>query len=88
MRNEPSVSRPHLCTDKQTATTVEPTKEEVTIEMDGCINSNGEVSTTKMKSDSDADNVPVSVSEEEEAQMESEDEDHQGKSALCVSARR
>ena len=54
---------------RQTATTVKPTKEEVTIEMDGCINSNGEVSTTKMKSDSDADNVPVSVSEEEEAQI-------------------
>jgi hypothetical protein len=52
---------------RQTATTVEPTKEEVTIEMDDCIVCNGEVSTTKMKSDLDADNVPVSVSEEEEA---------------------
>jgi hypothetical protein len=35
--------------------------------MDGCINSDGEVSTTKKNSDSDADNVPVSMSEEEEA---------------------
>ena len=43
--------------------------------MDDCIVSNGEVSTTKMKSDSDADNVLVSISEEEEAQMEFEDEE-------------
>ena len=49
--------------------------------MDNCIVSNGEVSTTKMKSDSVADNVPVSVSEEEEAQMESEDEEKDSKAA-------
>ncbi len=66
---------------RQTATTVEPTKEEVTIEMDDCIVSNGEVSTTKMKSNSYADNVPVSMSEEEEAQMESEDEEKDSKAA-------
>ena len=66
---------------RQTATTVKPTKEEVTIEMDDCIVSNWEVSTTKMKSDSDADNVTVSVSEEEEAQMESEDEEKDSKAA-------
>jgi hypothetical protein len=66
---------------QQTATTVEPTKEEVTIEMDDCIVSNWDVSTTKMKSDSDADNVPVSVSEEEEAQMESEEEEKDSKAA-------
>ena len=64
VHNEPSVSRPHLCTGKP----LQPSN--VTIEMDDCIVSNGEVSTTKMKSDFDADNVPVSVSEEEEAQME------------------
>ena len=52
---------------KTTTITVEPTKENVTIKMDGCINSDGEVSTTKKNSDSDADNVPVSMSEEEEA---------------------
>jgi len=68
---------------RQTATTVEPTKEEVTIEMDDCIVSNGEVSTTKMKSNSYADNVPVSMSEEEEAQMESEDEEKDSKAATA-----
>jgi len=52
-----------------------------TIKMDECIVSNGEVSTTKMKSDSDADNVPVSVSEEEEAQMESEYEEKDSKAS-------
>jgi hypothetical protein len=66
-------------TYRQTATTVKPTKEEVTIEMDDCIVSNGDVSTTKMKSDLNADNVPVSVSEEEEAQMELEDEEKDSK---------
>ena len=45
--------------------------------MDDCIDSDGEVSTTKKKSDSNADNVPVSVSEEEEAQMEMESEDEE-----------
>ena len=63
--------------------------------MDDCIVSNGEVSTTKMKSDLNSDNVPVSVSEEEEAQMESEDEEKDSKAATaptiegkvpCVSA--
>ena len=52
-----------------------------TIKMDECIISNGEVSTTKMKSNSDADNVPVSLSEEEEVQMESEDEEKDSKPA-------
>jgi len=47
--------------------------------MDDCIVSNGDVSTTKMKSDLNADNVPVSVSEEEEAQMELEDEEKDSK---------
>ena len=47
------------------------------IKMDECIVSNGEVSTTKMKSNSDtADIVPVSVSEEEDAhQDDKEDND-------------
>ena len=49
--------------------------------MDNCIVSNGEVSTTKMKSDLNADNVPVSVSEQEEAQMELEDEEKDSKAA-------
>ena len=66
---------------RRTPPTVKPTKEEVTIEMDGCIDSDRVVSSTKMKSDSDADNVPVSVSEEEEAQMESEDEEKDSKAA-------
>jgi len=45
------------------------------IKMDECIVSNGEVSTTKMKSDSDAaDIVPVSVSEEEEAHKDDEED--------------
>ena len=35
--------------------------------MDGCIDSDREVSSTKKKSHSDVDIVPVSVSEEEEA---------------------
>ena len=39
--------------------------------MDGCIDSDREVSSTKKKSLSDIDNVPMFMSEEEEAQMES-----------------
>jgi len=79
VRDEPSVLTPQL--PQTTAPTVEPTKEIATIKIDECIVSNGEVSTTKMKSDSDADNVPVSVSEKEEAQMESEDEEKDSKAS-------
>ena len=66
---------------KTTTPTAEPTKEKATIKMDHCIDSDGEVSTTKKKSYSNADYVPVSVSEEEEAQMELEDEKKDSKAA-------
>ena len=59
VRNKPSFSRLHLCTGKpltaaslyqQTATSVEPTKEEVTMEMDGCISDRVVSSTKKLPS--------------------------------------
>ena len=45
VRDEPSVSRPHLY--RRTAPTVEPTIEKVTIEMDNCSASDRKVSATK-----------------------------------------
>ena len=69
---------------KTTAPTVKHTKEKATIKMNNCIDSNGEVSTTKKKSKSNADNVPVSVSEEEEAQMELEDEEKDSKAVSTL----